>query len=347
MKRVGLIALVMMLSVAALSGVGASPASAVACFKIDVPAMETGNFNANCAALTEGGDYFLGTLWIKVMADLWCAKVLPGKTEKTEGWPTESNCFNANQKSAPAAFLRTEFLNQPPGWREVPTTKEKEEGFNGYLQSSTETKTIKLTGSETRFATKAAPVTCKKLKGTGEIIGGTPGTDKSTIKFEECEVAALKCKARNKGGTFGTIEVKANTELVYLTKASAEKSESPFGDLLKTTEKGSKTLVGLEFEGTCSADNGSITATGEEHGPGIQGVAGVVCKVLEPEKEAETHELSCLEKEQTTFFYFANSESTSPSEGKAGLEFIKEKLELVGKSAIALESKEKWIVTPF
>ena len=193
----------------------------------------------------------------------------------------------------------------------------------------------------TKLKVAGLSVECKKDKGTGELIGGWPGTDKATIMFEECTVETIGCKAKNKGGVFGTIEVKVNTELVYFTKKAGEEEKPPLGVLFKTTESSNKTFVELEFEGICALDNGPVTATGEatpaaEIPERIAGVAGVVCKIVEPaEKEALTHELECIEKEQTKFWFWKAGALT---EGKAGLEFKGKPAEQVGKATI--EAKE-------
>jgi hypothetical protein len=197
-----------------------------------------------------------------------------------------------------------------------------------------EKRAITFTSGETKLVTKAATILCKKDKGTGEIIGGWPGIDKAAIEFEECEVEGLKCEAKTKGGTKkGVISVNVNTELVYVgTKVQAEEEKPPLGILFKTVAAKNKIFVELEFGGICALDNGPVTATGEEHGPGIPGVAGVVCKAVEPiETYKFTHEINCVKGEQTKFFYW---EGGVLKEGKAGLEFHGEVAEQVGKAVI-------------
>ena len=88
-----------------------------------------------------------------------------------------------------------------------------------------EKQNITFTSGVTKLKTASDLIECKKDKGTGEIIGGWPGTDKATITFEECAVTKpFSCEVKNKGGTFKTIVVSVNTELVYTgTKEQEEK----------------------------------------------------------------------------------------------------------------------------
>lgn len=207
-----------------------------------------------------------------------------------------------------------------------------------------EKKNITFTSGETRLITASDLIICKKDKGTGEIIGGWPGTDKATITFEECEVTKpFTCKVKNAGGTFGTIVTTVNTELVYTTKKAGEEEKSPLGILFKTTSAKNKLFVELEFSGICAFGPKKVEATGEEHGPGIPGVAGVVCKIVEPaEANKVVHEIECAEKAQQKFFYW---EGGVIKEGKAGLKLGSEVAEQVGSAKIELESKKEYAAT--
>lgn len=59
-----------------------------------------------------------------------------------------------------------------------------------------------------KLKSSLATIECKKEKNTGELIGGNPGTDKSTITFEECSLegkTVAQCGAGTEGkvGPFG------------------------------------------------------------------------------------------------------------------------------------------------
>jgi hypothetical protein len=199
----------------------------------------------------------------------------------------------------------------------------------------------------TKLKTASDLIECEKAEQTGtenEIIGGSPGTDKAKIKFTKCTVVKpnLGCEVRSVQTPevpFGTIEVAVNTELVYTgTKKQAEEEKPPLGILFKTTAKGAKTFVELEFNGLCALAGTKkiVEATGEEHGPGTVGKGGVVCKSVEKIEEYKfAHELECVEKEQTKFFYW---EGGTLKEGKAGLKLGTEEAEQVGKGTIETEN---------
>jgi hypothetical protein len=60
-----------------------------------------------------------------------------------------------------------------------------------------------------KLSTATVTIECKKFKNTGEIIGGKPGRDLTTITFEECSVegkTVAECGASNTA-TAGVIEV--------------------------------------------------------------------------------------------------------------------------------------------
>ena len=213
---------------------------------------------------------------------------------------------------------------------------------------SGESRPIKFTSGETKLKTASDLIVCKKDKGTGEIIGGWPGTDKAKIMFEECEVTKpFTCKVKSVGSApFGTIEVAVNTELVYTgTKEQAEKEEGPLGVLFKTTSSANKLFVELEFSGICAFGAKKVNATGEvtpaaEIPPRITGVAGVVCKIIEPEPYKFVHEINCAEKEQTKFYFWTHPGAVI-KEGTAGLELGGEVAEQIGKAKIEAENAAK------
>jgi hypothetical protein len=186
----------------------------------------------------------------------------------------------------------------------------------------------------TKLVTPNHTIECEKAKqGTGtnqiENVGGT-GVAHAVIQFEKCNVneGLIKCKAKSKGAAEETIVTNVNDELTFRSNAKS----TPLGLVFKTTKAKSKPFVELEFSGICSLLNGTVNATGVEHGPAIEGVAGVVCKIEgTPEKEENSHEINCVKAEQTKFFY---EEGGLLKEGKAGLEFNKEVSEQVGKGKI-------------
>ena len=112
-----------------------------------------------------------------------------------------------------------------------------------------------------KFKTSLVSVECETDTDTGELIGGWPGKDETTVTFKECHVeGTLACKVSTTGAVnTETIVIKGiKTELVYVgTKVQAEKSEEPVGDLLTipTTE--------LKFkEGSSSCSVGTATVSG-------------------------------------------------------------------------------------
>lgn len=237
------------------------------------------------------------------------------------------------EKDATGLFSNSECSTSGTGWESKELT--------------TGTRKITFTSGETKLKTASDLIVCKKDKGTGEIIGGWPGTDKATITFEECKVTKpFSCEVKNAGGTFGTIITTVNTELVYTgTKTQAEKEEPPLGILFKTTSSANKLFVELEFSGLCAFGAKKVEATGEvtpaaEIPPRITGVAGVVCKIIEPESYKFVHEINCVEKEQTKFFFWTHPGEVI-KEGTAGLELGTEVAEQIGNAKIEAENEAK------
>ena len=205
-----------------------------------------------------------------------------------------------------------------------------------------ENRPIKFTSGVTKLKSGSDVIECKKDKGTGELRGGWPGTDKATITFEECKVTKpISCEVKNAGGVFGTIAVSVNTELVYSgTKKQAEEEKPPLDVLFKTTKAKEKLFVKLELKGTLCPATLNVNATGEEHGPGIEGIAGVDCEIVEPAEAYKfTHEINCPEKPSGKFFYW---EGGVLKEGKYGLELETVGVaEQIGKATIEAENAAK------
>ena len=130
-------------------------------------------------------------------------------------------------------------------------------------------------------------VACSVANDTGNIKGGNPGTDESTIVFKGCVVEKLngepiaesECNVKGSIDTeANTITVKVKTELVYLgNEEEAKKEEGPVGDLFSPASGG--TFVTLDFAGTnCPAGT-----------TGAYAVTGSVVGNVSPEPEIYSH----------------------------------------------------------
>jgi hypothetical protein len=90
-------------------------------------------------------------------------------------------------------------------------------------------------------------VTCKKAKTSGDIIGGEPGTDEATIKYEECKSNSSLCTPVE------PIETKAKSVIVLLTVGG-----KPFwGDLFSAKEGTVLTTISCE-SGLTAEVTGSV-----------------------------------------------------------------------------------------
>lgn len=199
------------------------------------------------------------------------------------------------------------------------------------LGATTETRAIKFTNNgNTTLKSGENEIICKKAKekagAANQIIGGKVGTDKATILFEECKLEKpTNCEVRNVGGpTWGTIEVPSNTELVYTgTEAQAKNHEGPVSVVFKTTVAGVKTFVKLQFQGglLCGfVGEKTVEATGQERGPWIAGIAGVVCELVGAfETEALSHEINCPETAIKKFYFWNQATPKVIEEGNAEL----------------------------
>jgi hypothetical protein len=210
-----------------------------------------------------------------------------------------------------------------------------------------ESKVIKFKSGVTKLETASDLIECKKDSGTGVIIGGWPGTDKAKIKFEECAVTKpFACEVKNAGGTFGTIEVNVNTELVYLSEAAGLGEKPPLGILFKTTKAKENLFVELAFSGICAFGAKKVIATGTEVAtspPEREGLAGVACEITgSAEAEEVQHEINCPAVPNKEFFYWKSGVLTK---GTAGLELGTEVAKQIGAATIALESGEKYSST--
>jgi hypothetical protein len=175
---------------------------------------------------------------------------------------------------------------------------------------------------------------CRRASRRGSAIcsdaGRHPHFARPTLeRYHECALEP-SCAMMSAEGTPGTIEEKVNAELVYVgTKEQAEKAESPVGLVFKTKTSKDRTYVELE---SCNhvAFTGPVTATGEEHGPGIQGVAGAVADITSGSPKF-IQELAWTSPRITQFFYW---EGGVVKAGHAGLEFYKGAYEQVGYAKV-------------
>jgi hypothetical protein len=218
------------------------------------------------------------------------------------------------------------------------TGKSEFEKFTGVLGAG-ETEPITFTSGTTKLEVPKAGVTitCQTDKGTGTISGGTPGTDKATIVFEECSTSAT-CTAES-GTKAGIIEVPVNTELAYETKVAAEKHEEPVGIIFRTTSNTNSVFVTITFAGTGCPPETKVTATGGITGK-IAGKGGVFCKIVpKATEEKVTHEIECP---ATPVKKVWNWIAGTLTEQTVGLQAFAFEAKQVGKAAINLASGEPW-----
>jgi hypothetical protein len=117
----------------------------------------------------------------------------------------------------------------------------KTEALKGEASSS-----YVLTGKALGFIEIA--VTCKKAKTSGELVGGTPGTDSATIKYTECTSNSGLCTPEE------PIETKAKSEIVLFTASS----KKYWGDLYSAKEASGIITVISCTSGTKAEVTGSV-----------------------------------------------------------------------------------------
>jgi hypothetical protein len=136
-----------------------------------------------------------------------------------------------------------------------------------------ETRAVTATGATTfAFKTTSAEIKCKKLEGTGLIVGGVPGTDSEKFTFKECAVSGktvAECGAKGlkplAASNAGEFSAPALTSLAFPESSTKAVLEA----LLPEGEAGNPNLfVEFELSGTnCGVLNKikvKITATGTE-----------------------------------------------------------------------------------
>jgi hypothetical protein len=117
-----------------------------------------------------------------------------------------------------------------------------------------ETRAIKATGVNGPFTLTSAlvNVVCKKLEGTGILLGGNPGTDYGRIVFKECSLEGhAACKVTGiaplKAAALGEIVVDVYSKLVYPKgKAEGESALEAFAPVGETANP--NLFVELETE---------------------------------------------------------------------------------------------------
>jgi hypothetical protein len=173
-------------------------------------------------------------------------------------------------------------------WEDAACTKLKAEGGFDFRLFPGETQAItsKNVGTFTLGVPGLINMECKSETNTGELIGGNPGTDKSTITFSECtQEGKPECHATGAGEAkeSGIIKFSVYTVLVY-PKGKAEKPEEALDAVgpVGTTEKPNVFVV-ITTEGKgCTVNGGKFepTATGTEYGtPGGKRKCGVLAEV--------------------------------------------------------------------
>lgn len=193
-------------------------------------------------------------------------------------------------------------LNRVSGgqWEDGQCSKAKTNGSHETRELKTN-ETIEITAEANgiqKLHSATVTIECKKLKlkSGAEIIGGEPGTDAETIVYEECGIEGFpKCKVRNVGGTFKTIETKPlNSTLGYKTKEQEEK-ENQEDTVTVFKPKTANTFVEIEMEaepgGTCPStalEKKGLPVTGE-----------VACENVSATKHAVEHELKCPAEESS------------------------------------------------
>lgn len=127
-------------------------------------------------------------------------------------------------------------------------------GASGKPLAAGETRTIttKGVGNSFKLTSALANVICKKLEGTGVLLGGKPGTDNARIVFKECSIeghpaCTVTSIAPLKATVLGEIIVDVYTKLVY--PKGGKEGESALDAFAPVGTSGSPNLfVELETE---------------------------------------------------------------------------------------------------
>ena len=203
-----------------------------------------------------------------------------------------------------------------------------------------------LTGTETRLITATAngvqkltstaagiTILCQKLSlaSGAKLTGGEPAGDLETIRYEECSVEGHeKCKVKNKGGTFGTIETKPLLSIVGFKSKAAEEGENQAETVTVFKPETGKVFVELEMETECP-----VKAL-EKTGLPIAGEVG--CENAGGNAHLVEQELNCPSPRITTYWLQSGG---SPKEEKiAKLELAGFESTYTGKSKVSLAGSQ-------
>ena len=205
-----------------------------------------------------------------------------------------------------------------------------------------------------KLKSSLATIECKKEKNTGELIGGNPGTDKSTITFEECSVEGktiAECGA-GKEGKIGPFEVK--TVLGY-PEGKTEKTEEAYDQFFPATSE--TVFVAFELSGTkCGLLNKQkveVVATGTKvTEPKVEAKCGIIAivgkftgetfsKTISGE-ETETGGLEFPSPAITKEEVWTRSKFNKVTCGLEAKSLISGKAEQIGKVKEELEPKENF-----
>jgi hypothetical protein len=196
------------------------------------------------------------------------------------------------------------------------------------LEKATETRALESEGGVFKLKVTGATIVCGKVKATGEIIGGTPGTDKTgKIEFSKCEIeGAPNCEInKEKAGEAKITTEPTKTTLEY--KAKSKKEEAL--DLFEPAT--GKVFVKIEFGKKCPVfENETAEVTGSVLGELWNGKKEVA-------KEKEEEEKGFLNFPEPALKEYENqTEKTEKAELKLGGKAAT----LVGKTEVKLVSKE-------
>jgi hypothetical protein len=224
---------------------------------------------------------------------------------------------------------------------------------NTVLSSTSETLPLKSVNiGAFKLKSSLATIECKKEKDTGDLIGGNPGTDKSTITFEECAVEGktiAQCGA-GKEGKVGPFEVK--TVLGY-PEGKTEKIEEAYDQFFPATSE----TVFVEFElsgsscGLLNKQKVKVVATGTKvTEPKVEAKCGIIAVVGKftgetfsktiSREEAETGGLEFPSPAITKEEVWTGSKFTKVTCGLEAKSLISGKAEQIGKVLEETEPKE-------
>ena len=190
-------------------------------------------------------------------------------------------------------------------------------------------------------------ITCSNLTGSvGMALLGSnspnPGTAEGKLTYSGCTVLKFeKCKIN--GSRPGGFETKPlSIELVYLTKAGAEKEEIANGiNAMLVKPKEGTTVAELALSPTNECPTSSVTIAGEA------GKTGILFKALETtaNEELETHEIEAPETALKT--YFTNAGGSTEEHSGEGIKANSNGATYSGRIRVSVGSGNKYnLVVP-